>query len=108
MFDGFATAIVILVMLMDRCYRHVFLHSVVMFLMLVLRYYWQCLVVVHVGDGLRCMTFGCPEYCRYACFFASSRLNTCMVVIFMLVSCYAMSSVLVVIFMLISMPCSSA
>ena len=69
-----------------------------------------CLLVVHVdvGDGLRCMTIVCSEYRRYACFFASSWLNTCMVVlslcycmvvILMLVSCYAMSSVVLVIFM---------
>ena len=40
-----------------------------------------CLLVVHVdvGDGLRCMTAVCPEYRCYACSFASSWLNACMV-----------------------------
>ena len=39
-----------------------------------------CLLVVHVdvGNGLRCMTAICPEYHCYACSFASSRLNACM------------------------------
>ena len=39
-----------------------------------------CLLVVHVdvGDGLRCMTAICPEYRGYACSFASSWLNACM------------------------------
>ena len=38
-----------------------------------------CLLVVHVdvGNGLRCMTAVCPEYCCYACSSASSWLNAC-------------------------------
>ena len=78
----FATAVGISVMLMDQCLPscYVFLYSVIMFFMLVVLSYGPCLVVVHVGDGLRCMTIVCSEYRRYACFFTSSCLNTCMVV----------------------------
>ena len=104
-------------MLMDRCLPScfVFLRSVIMLFMLVLLYYGPCLVVVHVGDGLRCMTIVCPEYRCYACSFAPSWLNACMVVyryviawylLLMLVVMYAMSSVVLDIFMLIFMVCS--
>ena len=68
-------------MLMDRCLPscYVFMPSVIMIFMPVLLSYGPYLVVVHVGDGLRCMTAVCPEYCCYACSIASSWLNACMI-----------------------------
>ena len=78
-----------------------------------------CLIVVHidVGDGLRCMTIVSSECRCYACSFASSWLNDCMIVLSL---CHCMvlildasgydiflSSVILELFMLVSMPWSS-
>ena len=76
-----ATIIVVSVLLMvsysPSCY--VLVHPLSSILLILL----SCLVVVcvDVGDGLRCMTIVCSEYCCYASSFASSWLKVCMVVL---------------------------
>ena len=61
----FAIAVGISVMLMDRCLPscYVFLSFIIMLFILVLLSYGPCLVIVHVGDGLRCLTIIGSEYC---------------------------------------------
>ena len=62
---GFATVVVVPVMLRVSCSLscYVVLHSVIMFYLLVFPFICLCLLVVHVdvGDGLQCMTVVCPD-----------------------------------------------